>query len=66
MIVHGLADDNVVSAHSLQLSAALLAAGKMHDFLPLAGVSHMTPQVTITENLMRIEANYFREHLRAR
>ena len=66
MIVHGLADDNVVSAHSLQLSAALLAAGKMHDFLPLAGVSHMTPQVAITENLMRIEANYFREHLRAR
>lgn len=66
MIVHGLADDNVVSAHSLQLSGALLAAGKMHDFLPLAGVSHMTPQVAITENLMRIEANYFREHLKAK
>lgn len=66
MIVHGLADDNVVSAHSLQLSGALLAAGKMHEFLPLAGVSHMTPQVAITENLMRIEADYFREHLRAR
>ena len=66
MIVHGLADDNVVSAHSLQLSGALLAAGRMHEFLPLAGVSHMTPQVTITENLMRIEANYFREHLRAK
>ena len=66
MIVHGLADDNVVSAHSLQLSGALLAAGKMHEFLPLAGVSHMTPQVAITENLMRVEANYFREHLRAR
>lgn len=65
MIVHGLADDNVVSAHSLQLSGALLAVGKMHDFLPLAGVSHMTPQVAITENLMRIEANYFREHLKA-
>ena len=65
MIVHGLADDNVVSAHSLQLSGALLAAGKMHEFLPLAGVSHMTPQVTITENLMRIEANYFKQHLKA-
>lgn len=63
MIVHGLADDNVVSAHSLQLSGALLAAGRMHEFLPLAGVSHMTPQVTITENLMRIQAQYFRQHL---
>ncbi len=63
MIVHGLADDNVVSAHSLQLSAALLAAGRMHDFLPLAGVSHMTPQETVTENLMRMEAAYFQQHL---
>ena len=63
MIVHGLADDNVVSAHSLQLSGALLAAGKMHEFLPLAGVSHMTPQETVTENLMRVQANYFKRHL---
>lgn len=63
LIVHGLADDNVVSAHALQLSAALLAAGKAHDFLPLAGVSHMTPQVTVKENLLRLEADYFRRHL---
>ena len=63
LIVHGLADDNVVSAHALQLSAALMAAGKLHDFLPLAGVSHMTPQVTVKENLLRMEAQYLREHL---
>ena len=63
LIVHGLADDNVVSAHSLQLSAALMAAGKLHDFLPLAGVSHMTPQVTVKGNLLRMEAQYLREHL---
>lgn len=63
LIVHGLADDNVVAAHSLQLSAALLAAGKLHDFIPLAGVSHMTPQVTVKENLLRMEAQYLRQHL---
>lgn len=63
LIVHGLADDNVVAAHSLQLSGALLGAGKLHDFLPLAGVSHMTPQVTVKENLLRMEAEYFRQHL---
>ena len=63
LIVHGLADDNVVSAHALQLSAALLAAGRPHDFLPLAGVSHMTPQVAIKENLLKLEADYFRRHL---
>ncbi len=64
LIVHGLADDNVVAAHSLQLSAALLAAGRLHEFLPLAGVSHMTPQATVTENLMRLQAEYFQRHLR--
>ena len=32
-------------------------------FLPLAGVSHMTPQVTVKENLLRMEAQYLREHL---
>jgi len=26
LIIHGLADDNVVAAHTLQLSSALLAA----------------------------------------
>ena len=41
MIIHGLADDNVVVAHSLRLSAALLAAGLPHSVLPLTGVTHM-------------------------
>ena len=46
MIIHGLADDNVVVAHSLRLSSALLAAGRPHEVLPLSGVTHMTPQET--------------------
>ena len=37
LLVHGLADDNVVAAHTLQLSAALLAAGRPHQVLPLTG-----------------------------
>ncbi|MBM7788541.1 S9 family peptidase [Tenggerimyces flavus] len=41
MLVHGLADDNVVAAHTLRLSSALLAAGKPHEVLPLSGVTHM-------------------------
>lgn len=52
LIIHGLADDNVVAAHSLRLSAALLAAGRPHEFLPLSGVTHMTPQEVIAENLL--------------
>src|SRR5205807_1493454 len=31
LIIHGLADDNVVAAHSLRLSGLLLAAGRPHS-----------------------------------
>lgn len=62
-LVHGLADDNVLAAHSLQLSRALLAHGKAHNFLPLAGVSHMTPQEDITKNLMVLMLQFFQDHL---
>src|SRR5439155_22172058 len=34
MLIHGLADDNVVVAHTLRLSGALLAAGYPHRVLP--------------------------------
>ena len=52
LLIHGLADDNVVAAHTLRLSSALLAAGRPHEVLPLVGVTHMTPQETVAENLL--------------
>ncbi len=58
MLIHGLADDNVVAAHTLQLSSALLAAGLAHQVLPLTGVTHMTPQEIVAENLLRIQADF--------
>ena len=63
LIIHGLADDNVLAAHSLQLSGALLAAGRPHSVLPLSGVTHMTPQEVVAENLLRLEAGFLAEHL---
>ncbi|MER6069769.1 prolyl oligopeptidase family serine peptidase [Streptomyces sp. NPDC001817] len=63
MIVHGLADDNVVVAHSLRLSSALLAAGRPHEVLPLSGVTHMTPQETVAENLLRLQLDFLRRAL---
>jgi dipeptidyl-peptidase-4 len=63
LLVHGLADDNVVMAHTLQLSGALLAAGKSHSVLPLSGVTHMTPQEIIAENLLLAELDFFRRNL---
>ncbi len=63
MIIHGLADDNVVAAHSLRLSSALLAAGRPHRFLPLSGVTHMTPQEVVAENLLTLQVDFLREQL---
>ncbi len=63
MVIHGLADDNVVVAHSLRLSSALLAAGRPHEVLPLSGVTHMTPQETVAENLLRLQLDFLRRAL---
>jgi dipeptidyl-peptidase-4 len=63
MLVHGLADDNVVAAHSLSLSGALLTNKKPHTVLPLSGVTHMTPQEIISENLMLLTVEYLKEQL---
>lgn len=65
MIIHGLADDNVVAAHTLQLSSALLAAGRPHTVLPLSGVTHMTPQEVVAENLKLLQVQFLQEHLGA-
>ena len=64
MLIHGLADDNVVSAHTLRLSSALLAAGRPHEVLPLTGVTHMTPQEVVAENLLLLQVDFLRRSLK--
>jgi dipeptidyl-peptidase-4 len=59
MMIHGLADDNVVLAHTLQLSSALLAAGRPHTVLPLTGVTHMASQEVVAENLELLQVDFF-------
>ncbi|WCN03072.1 S9 family peptidase [Streptomyces sp. M92] len=63
MVVHGLVDDNVVVAHSLRLSSALLAAGRPHEVLPLSGVTHMTPQESVAENLLLLQVDFLKRSL---
>ncbi|MCS7478208.1 prolyl oligopeptidase family serine peptidase [Umezawaea endophytica] len=63
MIIHGLADDNVVAAHSLRLSSALVAAGRPHTVLPLSGVTHMTPQEQVAENLLLLQVEFLARSL---
>jgi dipeptidyl-peptidase-4 len=63
MVIHGLADDNVVVAHTLRFSSALLAAGYPHTVLPLTGVTHMTPQEVVAENLLLLQIDFLQEAL---
>jgi dipeptidyl-peptidase 4 len=62
-LIHGLADDNVVVAHTLRLSSALLAAGRPHELLPLSGVTHMTPQEEVAENLLLLQVAFLKRSL---
>ena len=58
MLIHGLADDNVVAANTLRLSSALLAAGRPHTVLPLTGVTHMAVQEDVAENLLLLQVEF--------
>ncbi len=65
MLIHGLADDNVVVAHTLRLSGALLAACYPHTVLPLSGITHMASQETVAENLLLLQLDFLRRALDA-
>lgn len=64
MIIHGMVDDNVLVSNTLKLSAVLLEAGKAHEVLPLTGVTHMTPQEIVAENLMVLELDFLKRALK--
>ena len=63
LLIHGLADDNVVAAHTLRLSTALLGAARPHQVLPLSGVTHMTPQEAVAENLLWLQLRFIQKSL---
>lgn len=63
MIIHGLVDDNVVVAHTLRLSSALLAAGRPHEVLPLSGVTHLPRQEKVAENLLLLQVDFLKRSL---
>jgi dipeptidyl-peptidase-4 len=63
LLIHGLVDDNVVVAHTLRLSAALLAAGRPHTVLPLSGITHVAGEETVAENLLLAQVDFLRRSL---
>ncbi|MET9802917.1 prolyl oligopeptidase family serine peptidase [Streptomyces sp. NPDC006368] len=64
LLIHGLADDNVVAAHTLRFSAALLAAGRPHTVLPLSGATHHVAQEDAVGNQLLLEVEFLKTSLR--
>jgi dipeptidyl-peptidase-4 len=63
LLIHGLADDNVVAAHTLLFSQRLTENGRPHTVLPLTGVTHMTPQESVAESLLRMQVQFLQQAL---
>ena len=53
----------MVAAHTLRLSAALLAAGRPHDVLPITGATHMASDEDVAENLLLLQVAWLRRAL---
>ncbi|MFF7656458.1 prolyl oligopeptidase family serine peptidase [Streptomyces sp. NPDC007983] len=64
MLIHGMADDNVVSAHTFRLSEALLRAGRLHTVLPLPGTTHMMADPGIQRNVLKLQVQFIHDALR--
>ncbi|WP_348519521.1 prolyl oligopeptidase family serine peptidase [Bifidobacterium sp. ESL0745] len=63
MLIHGFADDNVTIANSLRLSQALMEAGRPHTYLPLTGITHMTNDPKVAENLLILQRDFLYDAL---
>jgi len=64
MIVHGLADDNVLAVHSLRFTEALLAAGIDFTFLPLTSATHMASDPAVAARLLETQVSFLVDALR--
>ncbi len=62
LLIHGMADDNVVAAHTLRLSAALVASGRPHAVLPLTGATHLVAG-GVGDRLLPLELDFLRRNL---
>lgn len=66
LLVHGVEDDNVHLLHTLRLSAALLATGRQHSVLPLAGTGHANNRPGTADTLLWLELEFLRRSLGVR
>jgi dipeptidyl-peptidase-4 len=63
LMIHGIADDNVYVTHALQMSKALMEAGRRHAMIPLSGITHRPIDERAAENMLKIEAEFLERSL---
>ncbi len=63
LLIHGMADDNVVVAHTLRMSTALLEAGRPHQVLPLSGSGHSPSDEMTIFNLLLHQLRFLQQSL---
>jgi dipeptidyl-peptidase 4 len=63
LLIHGIADDNVIVAHTLRMSSALLAAGRPHQVLPLSGSTHTPTDENTVSQLLRHQLAFLTDAL---
>lgn len=63
MLIHGLLDDNVFSAHAFRMSAAFLAAERPHAVVPLPSGHNVTAQRGGEKTMFRMQVEFIRNAL---
>ncbi len=63
LVIHGLADDNVLVANSLRLTEALHAAGHPFTFVPLTSATHMASDPQVAARLLELQVTFLRRCL---
>ncbi|MFT3695363.1 MAG: DPP IV N-terminal domain-containing protein [Kofleriaceae bacterium] len=65
LLIHGITDDNVHLAHSLNLIEELFSAGKRAEVVLLSG-THMVPDPKLALAREQVQIDFFRAHLAPR
>lgn len=60
LLIHDLTDQDVLPAHTMRLSAALLHAGRPHGVIPVTGSDG---SAALAPQLARLELDFLRHHL---
>ena len=65
LLMHGMADDNVLFAHSVKLIRALQAAGKQFELMTYPGAKHSLQERAVATHRYRCILEFFRRKLAA-